>query len=60
LSEITGNPGAAFNAVSSPAKSAPAPQRTESAPQTSDTIPTPSNPDTNENIEDWLKDFDIK
>lgn len=60
LSEITGNPGAAYNAVSSPAKSAPAPQRTESAPQTSDTIPTLSNPDTNENIEDWLKEFDIK
>ena len=60
LSEITGNPGAAYNAVSSPAKSAPAPQRTESAPQTTDTIPTPSNPDTNENIEDWLKEFDIK
>jgi len=60
LSEITGNPGAAYNAVTSPAKTASAPQRTESAPKKEESIPTPSNPGTDENIEDWLKEFDIK
>ena len=60
LGEITGNPGAAYNAVTSPAKTASDPQRTESAPKMEESLPTPPNPDANENIEDWLKEFDIK
>jgi hypothetical protein len=62
LGEITGNPGAAYNAVSSPAKSAPAPQRTESAPASmNESMPETTQPSNNdENIEDWLKEFDIK
>jgi len=62
LGEITGNPGAAYNAVSSPAKSTPAPQRTESAPASmNESMPETTQPSNNdENIEDWLKEFDIK
>ena len=60
LGEITGNPGAAYNAVSSPAKPASATKKSESAPQMTESTPAPTNPNTDENIEDWLKEFDIK
>jgi len=60
LGEITGNPGAAYNAVTSPAKTASVTKKSESAPQMTESTPAPSNPGTDENIEDWLKEFDIK
>jgi len=61
LSEISGNPGAAYNAVSSPAKSAPtsAPSQPAKAEAKAPVNEAPTNPGTDENIEDWLKEFDI-
>jgi hypothetical protein len=71
LSELTGNPGAAYNAVTSPSKTSAAP--TQSAPVTNTApAPIPSADSIMESassqaangsdaeIEDWLKEFDIK
>jgi hypothetical protein len=63
LSELTGNPGKSYTSVASaPAKSlpsAPAPKAT--APNIDDAIESAGNSSSNEgDIEDWLKEFDIK
>lgn len=68
LSELTGNPGAAYNAVTTPAKpaaSAPiyTPTETTSQPTTPvniDTASTDAAAGSDAEIEDWLKEFDIK
>jgi hypothetical protein len=66
LSELTGNPGAAYNSVASPSKSA---TPSASAPVSTPTAtPTPNIESasaqaangSDAEIEDWLKEFDIK
>ena len=65
LSELTGNPGTAYNAVTTPSKPAAAAPRAESTsqPTTQANIAEASTEAANgadADIEDWLKEFDIK
>jgi hypothetical protein len=67
LSELTGNPGAAYNSVASPSKSATStpstPAPTQSTPASTPNIESASSQAANGSdaeIEDWLKEFDIK
>lgn len=64
LSELTGNPGAAYNSVATPSKAAtPAPTSTPTPSNETPNIDTASAQAANGSdaeIEDWLKEFDIK
>jgi len=65
LSELTGNPGTAYNAVTTPSKPAQSAHRAEtpSTPIAETNIESASSQAANGSdaeIEDWLKEFDIK